>query len=305
MFNKVSIKIQTLLFHPMGSLKEICFLVLMTQFINEAVAQTPDIVGPSPLLYAFRSLEDSAINQSHPTSLGINEGWNLYKDIIFPGTRIKGSLSKNRKMLPGITLLNCSITGGDEYNNIFFTYTLAKKWMGHKWAFASVDAFEYSLDFFVQNKIDCSSPNGSELEGLEFTFQQTMPPFTFLWGLQWSKSSVWSYWDQKTLNGRTRGWVPIPQLHACMLYKQWNHIRITGHRNETGLFYDTLILNENTFAINTFVPKASVPRHWTENYLQVGFQINGNKAIRNNHPHGVDPVTVLLNNVDLFVKSRE
>lgn len=286
-------------------MKKITFFISLVLFIDSAVAQLPDSAKHSRLLHAFRAIEDSGIHQLHNTPLGINEGWNLYKDIIFPGTQIKGSLSKNRKMLPGITLLNCSIRGGDAYNNLFFTYTLAKKWMGETWAFVAANAFEYRMEFFVQNKIDCTSPNLSELEGLEFTFQQAMPPASFLWGLQWSKSNTWSYWDDTKPTGVTKGWVPIPNLHACVRYQQWNQLRFTGHRSDAGLYYDTIILNEVVFGINVFVPKASLPPNWAENYLQVGFQINGNKAIRNNHPHGVDPVTVLLNNVDLFVKSRE
>jgi hypothetical protein len=158
------------------------------------------------------------------------------------------------------------------------------------------------MDFYVDNFLDCEFANLSELEGLEFTFQQAMPPYSFLWGLQWSKSNVWSYWDDTKINQRARGWMKITDFNACMLYKQWNKISLTGHHSSEGLYYDSLYLNHFSFAINKYVPKAPLPPSWAENYLQVGFQINGNKAIRNDHKNGTDPVNVYLNNVQLELR---
>jgi hypothetical protein len=269
-----------------------------------AVAQPKAESSALQSVYHFQSLEDSAIGKSHNGFLGVLDGWSIYKDIIFPGTSIYGKLLHNRSFLPGSKLLNCRIAGGDAYNNLFFTCTLAKKWKGEPWVFTDANAFTYSMDFYVDSYIDCDTSNLSQLEGLEFTFQQAMPPSSFLWGLQWSKSNVWSYWDDTKLNDKARGWVKIPELHACMLYKQWNHIRISGHRTDKGLYYDTLFLNNSSFVINSFVPVAFVPPHWAENYLQVGFQINGDKAIRKDHPHGTDPVSVLLNNVELTARKQ-
>lgn len=286
-------------------LKKIFALLLPALCMHSAVAQQPVDTSHPVLLHHYLSLEDSSISQSHHTPLGINEGWSIYKDIIFPGTNIKGKLQHNNTFLPGSKLLNCSITGGDAYNNLFFTYTIAKKWMGEQWAFTNATAFEYSMDFYIDSYVDCKTPNLSQLEGLEFIFQQAMPPASFLWGLQWSKSNVWSYWDDTKINRRAKGWVTISGLNACMLYKQWNHISITGHRNEAGLFYDSLLLNGASFPLHSYVSKAYLPPTWAENYLQVGFQINGNKAISRNHKHGTDPVTVLLNNVDLQVKLQK
>jgi len=268
---------------------------------HNAMAQKPVEKSHSILSHHFRSLEDSAIGHLHSTPFGINEGWSIYKDIIFPGTSIKGRLTHNTSFLPGDTLLNCSITGGDAYNNLFFTYTLAKKWAGEKWDFARADAFIYSMDFYIDTYVDCLVPDNSQLEGLEFIFQQAMPPTSFLWGLQWRKENVWCYWDDTKVNHRSKGWLPIPSLNACMLYKQWNHLTITGHRNDEGLYYDTFLLNNNSFSINSFVPRAYLPTTWAENYLQVGFQINGNKAVLKNHRNGLDPVNVFLDNVQLKV----
>ncbi len=286
-------------------LKKIFALLLPALCMYSAVAQQPVAKSQPVLLHQYLSLEDSAIEKSHATLLGINEGWGIYKDIIFKGTTIKGTLQHTNTFLPGNTLLNCSITGGDAYNNLFFTYTLAKQWMGKPWAFTNANTFSYSMDFYVDSYVDCDTPNLSQLEGLEFIFQQAMPPVSYLWGLQWSKQNVWSYWDDTKQNRSVKGWVQIPGLNACMLNNQWNQISITGHRNDKGLYYDTLVLNNSSFAINSFVPKAYLPPTWAENYLQVGFQINGDKAIRSNHKHGTDPVRVLLNNVDFVLKGVE
>lgn len=269
---------------------------------HSAFSQLPAGAGSSILPYYFRGLEDSAIAQAHATPLGTNEGWNIYKDILFPGTGIEGKLQHHNRLLPGHRVLSCRITGGDAYNNLFFTYTLAKQWTGKPWAFAKATAFTCSMDFYIDSYVDCNVPNRSEVEGLEFIFQQAMPPVSYLWGLQWSKQNVWCYWDATHLNGRARGWVPIPGLSACMLYRQWNHITVTGHRTGDTLYYDTLRLNDSIFPIHTAVPVASLPPAWADNYLQVGFQINGNKAIRRHHTHGTDPVRVLLNEVELELR---
>ncbi|MES2849025.1 MAG: hypothetical protein V4685_08215, partial [Bacteroidota bacterium] len=260
--------------------------------MKSALAQQPVEHSDPVLLHHYQSLEDSAIRKSHSTPFGTNEGWSIYKDIIFPGTNINGRLEHTNTILPGSTLLSCSITDGDAYNNLFFTYTLAKKWMGEPWAFKYHNDFTYSMDFYIDSYVDCNTPNLSQLEGLEFIFQQAVPPVSFLWGLQWSKQNVWSYWDDTKHDRRAKGWVLIPALNACMPCKQWNHVSITGHRNESGLYYDSLLLNKSSFAINVFVPNAYLPPTWAENYLQVGFQINGDKAIRKNHNNGTDPVRV-------------
>jgi len=259
-------------------------------------------VSTPVLIHTFRSMEDSTINESNNNIYGINEGWNIYKDIIFAGTKIEGTISSTQSFIPGDTVLNCRITGGDTYNNLFFTYTLAKKLATEKWHFSEANEFVYSLDFFIDNYLDCSYPNNSELEGLEFTFQQSMPPYSFLWGIQWSKSNIWSYWDDTKIKGKATGWIKLPGLNNCMLNKEWNNIYIIGHRDQTGLYYDSLCLNNSCHLLKKFVAKNLLPPTWVENYLQVGFQINGNKAIRKDHIHGVDPVSAYLNNIQLQVR---
>ncbi len=287
------------------TLKTIVTLLLPALCMHSALAQQPVKKSQRLLLYNYQSLEDSIIRKSQNTPIGINEGWSIYKDIIFPGTSITGKMSQTNAFLPGNTVLICSITGGDAYNNLFFTYTLAKKWAGEPWVYTKANSFTCSMDFYIDGYIDCDTPDRTQLEGLEFIFQQAMPPSSFLWGLQWSKQNVWSYWDDTKINQRARGWVPIPELHTCMKYNQWNHISIYGHRNEAGIYYDSMVLNNTSFAINTFVPKSSLPPSWSENYLQIGFQINGNKAVRRNHKHGTDPVRVMLNEVGLKVTKEE
>jgi hypothetical protein len=252
-------------------------------------------------IHTFNSLQDSAIGKTTKGQFGFNNGWSIYKDIIFAGTNIEGAITKSQSYIPNTTLLNCQITGGDAYNNLFFTYTLAKASSKEKWYFSQANSFVYKLDFFIDNYLNCNYPNSSELEGVEFTFQLAQPPYTFLWGIQWSKSNVWSYWDDTKINGKTKGWINIPGLSYCMQNKQWNTMYITGHNNNSKLYYDSLCLNNHCFVIKKNVPKNLLPVTWVENFLQVGFQINGNKAIRKDHKYGVDPVSVYLNNIQLQI----
>lgn len=254
--------------------------------------------------YFFKSMEDSAIDKIKWDQYGQTLGWTLYKDIMFPGTTVYGSMKHLTRKFPNTSVLATKITGGDAYNNMFYTYTFAKSSKKSLWTFTKANEFDYSLDFFVESKLSCDTPNASELEGLEFTFQIAKPPVSYLWGLQWNKASVWCYWDDTKLNGKPKGWIPIPGLNPCMKPKAWNSIRIVGHRTSNGLYYDTMVLNNEFIPLNIFVPRAYLPVEWSDNYLQLGFQINGNKAIRKDHFHTIDPVTVYLKNVDLMVGKR-
>lgn len=285
------------------NLKTVGLCALSPLFILQSGAQSNHL--PARYLHHFQSLEDSAVEQPHPTIFGVNTGWGLYKDIMFPGTTIRGKLAHKHRFLPGNRVLSCRITGGDAYNNLFFTSTLARKWRKVPWAFTTVNTFSYSLDFYINSFVDCIDSDNSEPEGLEFIFQQAMPPVSFLWGLQWSKNNTWSYWDDQKFNGRARGWVPLAGIHPCMLSKEWNQLVMTGHRTGDSLYYEGFHLNGSYFALNAAVPAVLLPVNWADNYLQVGIQLNGNKATRQHHRQGTDPVEVLLNNVTLLLGRRE
>ena len=255
--------------------------------------------------YYFKSFEDSAIDKINRDEYGQNLGWTMYKDIMFSGTTIYGSMKHLTRKFTNTPVLCTKITGGDAYNNMFYTYTFAKSNKKSPWTFSQANEFDYSLDFFVESKISCDTPNASELEGLEFTFQIAKPPVSYLWGLQWNKANVWCYWDDTRFNGKPKGWIPIPELNLCMKPKAWNSIRIKGNRTNIGLYYDTMVLNDKLIPLHIFVPRAYLPVDWSDNYLQLGFQINGNKAIRKDHSQTIDPVTAYLKNVDLMVGKRQ
>ncbi len=288
------------------NLMKIVFFYLALIGSISALAQNKDPASTSfKALYNFISLEDSGINKPHKTTFGINTGWETYKDIMFPGTDIEGKAVTKNKFADRKDVLKCRITGGDAYNNIFFTNTLAKQLKTKHWNFTTANAFSYGMDFYVDNNIDCKTPNLSELEGLEFIFQKAMPPYSYLWGLQWSKSNVWSYWDDTRINKKVKGWVRITKINACMKQTDWNTIRITGFQNDNELFYEKLYLNNESFPLNIKVQKSTLPTNFVENYLQVGFQINGNTAIRKGHSNGTDPVNVYLDNINLLTGKKE
>ena len=255
--------------------------------------------------YYFQSFENSAIDKINRDEYGQNLGWTMYKDIMFSGTTIYGSTKHLTRKFTNTPVLCTKITGGDAYNNMFYTYTFAKSNKKSPWTFSQANEFDYSLDFFVESKISCDTPNASELEGLEFTFQIAKPPVSYLWGLQWNKANVWCYWDDTRFHGKPKGWIPIPGLNLCMKPKAWNSIRIKGNRTNIGLYYDTMVLNDKLIPLHIFVPRAYLPVDWSDNNLQLGFQINGNKAIRKDHSQTIDPVTAYLKNVDLMVGKRQ
>lgn len=227
--------------------------------------------------------------------------WTTYKDIMFPGTDIEGSVALDTSWSNG-KVLHCQLTGGDAYNNVFFTSTLYKQLMNIPWNFDSVTKFTYRVSFYVNSHIHNSFYDSSMVEGLEFTFQHALNGNSNLWGVQWSKSNVWSCWNDHKINNKVVGWEKIPQMHAEIVSGKWNRIEIEGHHKEGVLFYDKLKLNEQQYILNTHVPVGKLPLNWKENYLQIGFQINGNKAIYFDHGHGVDPVSVFLDEISLEVE---
>lgn len=250
--------------------------------------------------FQFIEIEDS-FYKSHKTVVGINSGWSIYKDIIFPGTDIKGKIGHKTNFFERKNVLKCSITGGDAYNNIFFTNTMAKLWKNEKWLLTHSNKFSYSMDFYVDEYIDCKNTNLTELEGLEFIFQKSTPPYTFLWGIQWSKNNIWSIWDDTKMNNKVNGWINLPDISPCIYHHKWNSIRITGYHIDNKLYYDALYLNDDRFTINKWINKSKLPDEFSENYIQTGFQINGNKAIKGNHHYGTDPVNVYLDKINLII----
>ena len=230
-------------------------------------------------------------------------GWGVYEDIMFPGTTIRWDLDHG--LLPGREgqVLRCAITGGDPYNNAFFTHTLAMRHEAEAWPYEQVDSLVYSLDFYIDAKVDCGLPDRSELEGIEFTWQHVRIPDSYGWGLQWSKGGEWRYWDDETdrRTGRPRGWQSFsPPLITCLADDSWHRLTLAGIEADGGVAYRYLDLNGARYDLSgaTGGP-ATVPDTWVEHFLQVGVQLNGNTATDPTHGQGTDPVTVWLDNVTL------
>ena len=248
--------------------------------------------------YDFSSIDEAKINEIQNEGNWESTGWGVYEDIIFPGTSIEHATSHDTETF-GFKTLKCEITGGDAYNNAFFTNTIAKRWEGLDWYFNEVTEFEFTLRFYPETIIDCENPDLSEIEGLEFTFQHVMIPFSYGWGVQWSKTNTWSYWDDQKVDNKAIGWVNFQGVNDCILANEWNTLKLVGTSRDDQVHYLELVINENNYSLDVQLPKVSTPNGWAENFLQVGFQINGNTAIRNDHPHGVDPVAVFLDEVKL------
>ncbi len=282
-------------------MKKQVFIYFAFGMFASCMEQRSTVASGDALFFIYSRLDESPVNTLLDTPKGINTGWTIYEDIMWPNTVIEGRITTNTTRFNARKVLNCEITGGDAYNNIFYTNTLARNQNNEKWYFENVNTFIYSVDFFVDSHIDSITPNLSEVEGLEFAFQHAMPPYSNLWALQWSKSDVWCYWDDNKINGKPKGWVKLPKIKEHIKNHQWNNIVIAGHYDNKKLYYEYMTFNDKKFELNKSINKGLLPEVWRENYIQVGFQINGNKAIRTDHKHGVDPVSVYLDNVSLQI----
>lgn len=257
-------------------------------------------IGPQKLLlWSFENIELEPIAERRVQTDWEKSGWGIYEDIIFPGDEIEWNVSHDQ--LESVPVLNCQITGGDAYNNVFFTNTIASKSEGSEWYFQEANYFEFEIEFYPATFIDCDNSDRSQIEGMEFTFQHVIIPDSWGWGIQWSKTNTWSYWDDQKIDSKPRGWVNMPTLDGCLSWNTWNRLSLSGKQSGNQLIYQRLSVNEQTIDLNIQLPSVTVPDGWAENFIQVGFQINGNKALLTDHQQGVDPVTIFLKNVNLKV----
>jgi len=71
-----------------------------------------------------------------------------------------------------------------------------------------------------------------------------------------------------------------------------------GELKNNQMKYTGLSINQKNYILNQpWISQGTVPDSYVENFLQVGMQINGNKAIDPSHGNGVDPVIVYLEEV--------
>lgn len=274
------------------------FLVIF--LILFSCQENSDDVVPESFEYRFINIEQQPIEQIQELNDWETTGWGVYEDIIFDDTIILHNIEHESSAFNTPTL-KTQITGGDQYNNVFFTNTIAKRWEELDWYFGNAKVFEFSLEFYPEVGIDCSQSDLSEVEGLEFTAQHVIIPDSWGWGFQWSKTNTWSYWNDEKVNGQPIGWENLEGINDCIISNEWNKIKFKGTIENNTLSYDYLEINNHSYNLNVVLNKVTIPEGWSENFIQVGFQINGNAATLDNHNHGVDPVTVYLNNLNLHI----
>lgn len=264
------------------------------------------------LIFSYLNQEDYIIQET-PSSRYTDEktglqytGWGIYEDIMFPGTTILWGLEHSKAPQKSTNVLKCSITGGDKYNNIFFTNTPAMKWKGNTWDYSEASVLVMEMDFYIDGTVDCNVPNNSQLEGIEFCWQNHIIPNTGLFCTQWSKGGEWRYWrdDKNPETNRPYAWISFKTpLYQCVKQKKWNTIRVEAELlPDKKVRYLSLELDgvKTTFEKEVSIPQGISPTQYAENYLQVGFQINGNTAVDKSHGFGVDPIDVYLDSVNLY-----
>lgn len=260
---------------------------------------------PQTKLFSFQNIEEQPLQtQSRyidPISQLEYTGWGVYEDIIFPETTIlwemKPALFDSKKTL------SLAIKGGDAYNNVFFTNTVAMAWEQKEWPYKNTNKLVYHIKFYLPDAFNCSNPNASKLEGLEFTFQHLLIPNSFGYGLQYSKSGEWRYWnDEKDPKTEIAlAWQSFsPKLTTCLSNHHWYELTIEGTLVNQGVRYTKMILDGTEFNLgNAQTQSVSSPEGWVENFLQVGVQLNGNTATESVHEQGVDPVQIYIDELSL------
>jgi len=253
------------------------------------------------LIFDYQNIENDTLNASqriYDEQLDLfYTGWGVYEDIIFPGTTINWSLDHTNST--SNIKLHCAITGGDQYNNVFFTNTKALKWQGEPWQYQEAKYLVYELDLYIDGELDCSNSDLATIEGIELTWQHIELPFSHGFGLQFSKAGEWRFWnDEQNADNMPIGWQSFsPKINYCLSPKEWHTIKLESYITENTIVYKSMIIDDEVFSLqNTTLPYVNAKNGWVENFIQIGMQINGNKSVKNSV--GVDPVAVILDNVN-------
>ena len=253
------------------------------------------------LIFDYQNIENDTLNASqriYDEQLDLfYTGWGVYEDIIFPGTTINWSLDHTNSS--NNIKLHCAITGGDQYNNVFFTNTKALKWQGEPWQYQEAKYLVYELDLYIDGELDCSNSDLATIEGIELTWQHIELPFSHGFGLQFSKAGEWRFWnDEQDADNKPIGWQSFSsKINYCLSPKEWHTIKLESYITENTIVYKSMIIDNEIFSLqNTTLPYVNAKNGWVENFIQIGMQINGNKSVKNSV--GVDPVAVTLDNVN-------
>lgn len=286
--------------------KEIFLMLISLLFIQckKENATSPTIFVKGSPVFLYQKIENDTLNANqnlYDSQLDLfYTGWGVYEDIIFPNTTIEWSMNHNQDIQLDGQSLKCSITGGDKYNNVFFTNTKALRWEGDDWKYKKAKYLEYELDLFIEGNLDCNQPDDATIEGIELTWQHIEIPYSHGFGVQFSKGGEWRYWNHLQDNdGQPIAWESFsPAINYCLTPMQWHRIKLVGYITDSNIVYHSMIIDGTSFDLSEkTLSHTKVADGWVENFIQIGMQINGNKAVDLTHGHGVDPVSVYLDNV--------
>lgn len=288
----------------MLALKTVLRVVLLL-FVIVSCEKTESNKQNDSLVFEYNQIEESKLASNsyyiNPETQLSYTGWGVYEDIIFPGSSIYWKME--HQSIDNKNSLAIGITGGDAYNNVFFTNTVALAWKEVAWPYRNVSKLIYQLDFYLPNAFDCNSPNNAILEGIEFTFQHLLIPYSYGFGLQYAKSGEWRFWNDEK-NPETNkpfAWQSFsPKIITCLASNQWHTIQIIGFVKNHKVYYEKMTLDNTTYNLSSAVinPVPS-PQGWVENFLQVGVQLNGNKSIQYPNSNQVDPIEIYIDKVSL------
>lgn len=268
---------------------------------KENLLQTPSF-QKGAIIFDYQNIENDTLNASqriYDEQIDLYfTGWGVYEDIIFPGTSIEWSMNHQTNNSTNTKTLHCAIIGGDQYNNVFFTNTKALKWQGEPWQYQEAKYLVYELDLYIDGELDCANPDEATIEGVELTWQHIALPFSHGFGVQFSKSGEWRFWNnEQGVDEKPIGWESFsPKINQCLSPKKWHSIKLESYITENSIVYKSMTIDNQEFDLqNTILPYVKAKDGWVENFIQIGMQINGNKSVKSTT--GVDAVAVILDNV--------
>ncbi|MDP9310485.1 MAG: hypothetical protein M3R24_06290 [Chloroflexota bacterium] len=276
-------------------------LGLSPPVVNSGYVSLAAPATPAVPVFSYLHIDEIHSGFTDPQSGLQTTPWDVYEDIMFPGTTIEWRVGQATTPSLDGRALECAITGGDHYNNIYCNTTIAKLWSGQEWPYRAAKRLVYSLEFYIDGVVDCQMSDNSTIEGLELSWQHVLIPRKHEFALQWRKEGEWRYWDA-TLSpstGRPRGWISFPApITSCLEAHRWHSIQLEGRIVGEASHYTRMTLDGRAFDLSSaIVGQVATPAEWHENFLQVSVQVNGNTALDGSRR--VDPVSVYADTIRL------
>ena len=163
---------------------------------------------------------------------------------------------------PGVQSASFSLSPNGSFANAY--------WFKRLGARPEKKSFKYELSILMPSPTDAAAS-----QAVEFEWQQVISHKVFNIGWQFDfAQNVFRVWN-RTLHGTGKEpWIATPLTSPRWTAGSWANVAVEGHRDDGGVFYDTVTINGVRTVLNISFPATLEPSQ--PDMLNVAFQLDGN-----------------------------